>query len=181
MEKVDINLLPTEVSEQQIKQSKFNRVQSISIGILLLLILVTSMTVALRVIQSNNLKKMQNNVTNLEEKISSFKDKEAAVVVLKNRVNAIKELLNVPHKQTSMFNLITDQFAPGVSASSVTVDRGGNVTISLTTTNSGALEQELNLLTSDEYFKKIAKIDVESLAGSREGSYRVNLKIFPIK
>lgn len=176
MDKVSINLLPTEVSIEQQKRAKFGRVQALSIGVLLLLILLASLSVALRIVQKNNLDRLQKQSTTLENKVSSFKAQEATLVVLKNRVSAISQLVGGTNVPTDMFNLITDKLPQGASVSTITVDRQGNVGIALAVSNSDMLEQLLNSLTSTDVSKQISKIDIESLSGGKEG-YRINLKI----
>lgn len=177
MDKVDINLLPTEVSVAQRKQAKFGRVQIISIGILFILILTASISVAFRIVQSQKQERLGEEVGILEEKVSRFKDKEATLVVLKNRITAIIQLLGGDRLQTAMFNLITDRIPANVTITTISVDRAGNVLVSLLAPDSNSLEQTLVELTSGEAFEKISKINIESLSSGKDGVYRMNMKI----
>lgn len=177
MDKVDINLLPTEVNIERQKQAKFSRVQLISIGILLILILAASVSVAFRIVQSQKQERLSKEVGALEEKVSSYKDKEATLVVLKNRITAITQLLSGERLQTVMFNLITDRIPVSVTITSISVDRAGNVLVSLLAPDSHSLEQTLSELTNSEAFEKISNINIESLASGKDGVFRMNMKI----
>ena len=177
MDKVDINLLPTEVSVEQKKQAKFSRIQAISIGVLLLLILVASLSVALRIFQAQQLAKLGKDAKTLEEKVNTFKDKEAILVLLKNRVTAIAQLVSSGKNPNIMFNLITDKIPGSATITAISVDKVGNVILSLVVPNSSSMEETLAALTSADSFEKITKIDIESLASGTDGAYRINLKI----
>jgi len=178
MEKVSINLLPTEVSQQQQKQAKFNKIQAISIGVLLVLILVASISVALRIFQSQTIKKLDDQSKALEAKVSNFQKQEENLVVLKNRITAISGLLKGPSIDVVMFNLLSDILPTDVSISTISVDKTGNVVLAITAPNSGALKETLDQLTSDQIFDKIRDVNIESLTGGVDGSYRISLKLF---
>ena len=52
MAKVTINLLPLEFREQDLNNAKFYKVQIIGVAVVLLIIFLSSLTVALRILQS---------------------------------------------------------------------------------------------------------------------------------
>ena len=62
MSQIAINLLPYEFREQEIKRTKFYKLQSIGIGIIMLMVFLSSLTVALRVLQSQNISQIQKQV-----------------------------------------------------------------------------------------------------------------------
>jgi hypothetical protein len=178
MDKVNINLLPTEVSLEQQKQAKFSKVQTISIGILLFFILLASVSVAIRIFQSQTLNKLDDEVKSLEATVEESRAKEESLVILKNRITAISQLISGSHAPTEMFNLVYGQIPVNVSITGITVDRIGNVFLSLVIPDSNSLEEMINVFSTKEAFESIKKIDLENLSTGSDGQFRLNMKVY---
>ena len=70
-----------------------------------------------------------------------------------------------------------DEDAATIAVSAISLDAGGNLSISTISENNQALERLLADLTSEESFNKIGAISVESLSRGRDGTYRISLKM----
>ena len=67
--RISINLLPPEFLAEDIKRIKFVKIQTIGIGIVLVMIFLASLTVSLRILQSYNIAQIQNKLGQIEEKV----------------------------------------------------------------------------------------------------------------
>lgn len=172
MEEININLLPAEDALRQKKASRFLLVQTISTALLLGLIFLTSATFALRVLQGQNISKVESLARKEELRVGEFKDKEAALYVLKNRLSAINNIVKTSGTQADVYDLVVSDLPPSVVATSVSIDKVGNVIESLIVPDGRTLD---NLLA--KFLDQAQKIEVESLSRGRDGIYRVNLKI----
>lgn len=174
-----INLLPVEVTRQQQKEARFYQVQSISIASLLVLIFLSSTTLALSFLQNSSINLANTNLQAAEEKVIQFKDKEGSLVILKNRLTVLDQIIGTPSKQRLVYNLVTALLPPSISPTLAVTDTSGNVTLTLATQDRLALDNYLKDLVNPEKNEgRVAKVDVESLSRGRDGVYRINLKIY---
>lgn len=175
---ISINLIPATSRTDQKAQKKIKTVQTASIAVLLTLIFLSSLATALNIFESQRVNKINSEAKLREEKVLKFKDKEAQVSVLKNRLSLINKVNMSSKKDNSeIYRSILGYIPSSVNTPSISVDRGGIVITSLIIPDTQTLEQTLLNLTSDEAFEKITKIDIDSLSRSRDGSYRAILKI----
>lgn len=176
--KISINLLPTEFLAEELKRVKFIKLQIIGVGVVLTMIFLSSLTVALRVLQSSNISQIQSKLGTVEEKVSNLKNKQASLVLLKNRLVTIDKYLGQPSTQNSMYTLLEKLVPQGVAISSLSLDKDGNTTIVAVVPDSTTLDNlMLNLLQSDRNEGKIKQVTIESLNRGRDGVYRLSLKI----
>lgn len=172
MERININLLPAEDALKQKKVRRFLLIQTVSTVLLLGLIFLTSSAFALRVLQGQNISKVQSLAQEEEARVGGFKDKETALFVLKNRLSAINNIVKTSGTQAAIYDLVVSDLPPSVVATSVSIDKVGNVIESLIVPDGRTLD---NLLA--KFLNQAQKIEVESLSRGRDGIYRVNLKI----
>src|SRR5690348_16787300 len=104
MDKININLLPTEFTKSLIDQSKFRSVQAICVVFILALVFLAISIVAVRFLQSKNISESQDQLKEVQGSIQSLKDKEVALTVLKTRITTIDKLTENPSKQKSIYN-----------------------------------------------------------------------------
>ncbi len=177
---MDINLLPIGYTKLRKRDTKFYQVQTISIYLLLLLIFVTSITVALRFLQTQQIKAAEANLQEFNLQVSSLKSKEASLVILKDRLTTIDQISTVPSKQRSVYNLVNGLIPPNLTLSFVSVDRSGNMLLSIVAPNFSSLDGLLATLGSTQKNEnKITSTSLESFSRSRDGLYRASLKIVP--
>lgn len=173
-----INLLPPEFLAEELKRTKFVRVQTIGIGIVLVMIFLSSLTVALRILQSYNISQIQNKLGQIEEKVLSLKNRQASIILLKNRLTTIGQYLDEPSSQNQIYNLLDKLIPPSVSITSLALDKLGNTTIIAVVPDTTTLDNlMLNLLSPDRNEGKIAKVSLENLNRGRDGVYRLTLKV----
>ena len=180
MPKIAVNLLPAEFITEQLKNAKFYKVQSAGIAIVMLMIFLSSVTVALRFLQSQKLSQLQTQITASEEKISNLKSTESSLFLLKNRLTTINKYLTSPSQQAQMYKLIMSLLPSSVSISSISVDRSAQVLVSATTADADSLDLLITNLTQEESNEdKIAQVSLENVNRGRDGIYRISLKIKP--
>lgn len=177
MSSVSINLLPKEFRIDKKAQKKFQVVQRISIVILLILIFLATTSSALRILQSQGISKLTEEAMQKEDKVSSLKENEVTLVVLKNRLSSINKVLTTSTNKALVYKQILNSFPANVTISSVSVDQSGNVNMSIIAPDVESFENVFIALTSREFFENISRIEFESLSRTREGIFRSNLKI----
>ncbi len=178
MSQIAINLLPVEFREQEIKRTKFYKLQSVGIGIIMLMVFLSSLTVALRILQSQNISQIQKRVIASEQKVSDLKTTQGSIILLKDRLTAISQYLGTPSQQSKMYKLISDLLPPTVSVGSVSVGREGDILLFVATEDSNALDQFItNLISKEKNQDKISQVSLETLSRGRDEIYRVSFKI----
>ncbi len=176
--KISINLLPIEIRVQELKRAKFYKIQVIGVVSILIMIFLTSLTVALRILQSRNISVYQVKFANAQQRVSDLKSTQASLIVLKDRLSVIDQYYGVSSKQSSMYQLIDRLVSPPVVTNSISVDQTGIVTLTLSAPDAESLDQSISNLASDEYNGgNISKVSLESLSRGRDGLFRVGLKI----
>lgn len=180
MVKIAINLLPSEFTKEQLKDARFYRIQAAGVGMILVLIFLSSLTVALGILQSQRLKQAEARLDSSSQKVISFQDKQVALMALKNRLVAIDKYVGVPSLQAELLSLINTLLPPSVAINALVIDRSGEVALSVVIPDSTTLDYTVTTLTDKDKSKnKISKVSIESLDRSRDGIYRLNFKIKP--
>lgn len=178
MSLISINLLPEEFIVEQTKKLKFVKIQSISIAILLLTFFLASLTVALRILQSQRISQVQEKLTAIEGQISGYKTVEDNIVLLKNRVASINQYLGVSSKDALMYEFIEKNIPPQTSINSLTIDKNADVFLTLVLPDSVSLDSIINGLLEAKTEKiKIKEISLDGLSRGRDGTYRLSLKL----
>lgn len=178
MAKIAINLLPIEFTQAEVKKAKFYKIQALGVVVILLMVFLSSLTVSLRILQSHNIKGVQTEVSAREQKISGLKDRQASLLLLKNRLTTISQYLQVPSKQTTNFMLLDKLIPPSVSISSASVDKSGNIIILSLVPDSLSLNNMIDALLDKEQNNNLIKeISLDTISRGRDGTYRVSLSI----
>ncbi len=179
--KIAINLLPIEFTQAEVKRSKFLKVQTIGVAVILLMVFLSSLSVALRILQSQSIKNVQTQVSASEQKISGLKDRQVSLLLIKNRLSVINQYLGNSSKQTTMFILLDKLLPPGVSISSTTIDKSGQISLLTLIPNSLTLDTMINNLTDKTQNQgQISQVSIDSISRGKDGVYRVSLKIKPV-
>ena len=180
MAKISINLLPYEFIAEEIKSSKFYKVQAIGIAVIVGISLLASMIIAFRILQNYKIISVQARLTQAQQRVTDLKSTQGSLVLLKDRLRTIDLYLGVPSKQTSMYGLVDQLVPPSILVNSVTVDRGGNVVLVATSSNSAEVDNLIDGLTTKKEGADIVKeVEVERLSRGIDGVYRISLKITP--
>lgn len=180
MTRISINLLPTEIIAEESKNTNFYKIQFFGVAIILVLIFLTSLTLALQILQNRNLVTAQAKLLESEQKVAGLKKTQVSLFILKNRLTVISQYLGVASKQSSIYRLINKLIPPSAVISAISVDKGGTVVILALMSDSESLDQMLNNLTDKERNEnQFDQVSVDSLNRGKDGVYRISLKIKP--
>lgn len=180
MAKISINLLPIEFIQEEVKKTKFVKLQSIGVIIILIMVFLTSLTVALRILQSQNIQGFQIRVSQAEGRINEFKEAQGSLILLKNRLGVISQHLGKTSKQREVYQFIDSLIPSSISVGSVSIDKVGEASMVALARDINSLDNFIRSLTDEEESKgKISQVSIESLNLGRDGIYRINLKIKP--
>ncbi len=180
MAKISINLLPPEIMAQEFKKAKFYKIQFAGIAIVLAMVFLTSLTIALRILQSRSIAVIQATLAEEEQKVTDLKDTQASFFLLKNRLNVINQYFGISSQQSSMYKLLDKLIPVSVLINAITIDKTGGVILLATVPDSLILENLVNNLTTRETNEsKISEVSVETLNRGRDGIYRISFKIKP--
>lgn len=178
MTKISINLLPPEFTMEEVKRAKFIKVQTAGVAVILLMVFLSSLTVALRVLQSHNIQQVETKYSLAEQRVSGLKDVQASLILLKNRLTAINQHLGTSSKQASMYKLLDTIIPNSVTISSLVVDKSGNASVVGVAPDSEAVDSVISSLTDKELNEnRIAEVSIDSMNRGRDGLYRISLKI----
>ena len=178
--KVSINLLPAEFRAEELKRTKFYKVQMIGIAAILLMIFLASLTVSLRILQSRSIQAVEERVLGAEEKITDLRGTQASLIFLKNRLDILRQYLGTESKTVSIYQFLTNQIPKSVSLNSISVDKEGNMLMLLHFQDIRSFDSLLvGLLDPEKSEGKIKAVSLDSLSRGRDGLFRVSLKVEP--
>lgn len=178
--KIAINLLPPEFTQAEVKRAKFYKIQAAGMAIVLLMVFLSSLSVALRILQSQNVKNVQTVVSAQEQKIEGLKETQVSLLLLKNRLTTISQYLGTSSKQTAMYELLDKLIPSSVSINSVSVDKTGAVSLLSLIPDSITLDNMVNNLTDKTLSNnQIKQVSLDTISRGKDGFYRVSLKIVP--
>lgn len=180
MAKIAIDLLPLEFRAEEVKKAKFVKIQTIGVSIILLMVFLSSLTIALRILQTKQISLVQAQLNQSENRINNQKTTQASLVLLKNRLTTINQYLGTDSKQSQMYKLIAKLLPSAVTISSISVSKEGEVVILATAANGEALDALINNLTSANSNQgKIKEVSAETINRGKDGIYRLTFKIMP--
>lgn len=179
MTKLSINLLPIEYAQVYASNERFRKIQSVGIGILVLLVFLSSATFVLSLLQNSNVIQAQTNLQAAASTVSQFKSQEESLVLFKDRLNNLQKISSTPSQSRTMYNLINTLMPASLVPTLIVTDTSGNISLSLATTNSDDVDNFITTLIDPHNNQGlVSKVDIESLSRGRDGIYRVNLKIY---
>lgn len=178
--KISINLLPPEVLTQELKRTKFYRIQTIGIVVILMMVFLASLTLALRILQSHNITVVRANLDQIQQKVEGLKSTQASLFVLKDRLKIIDQYWGVSSKQSSMYMLVDKLVPSSVVINSITIDKAGQAVFLAVVPDSTTLDTLItNLTTKDNNEGQISQVSIDSLNRGKDGLYRVSFKVKP--
>ncbi len=179
-EKISIDLLPIEFKADEIKKAKFYKIQILGVAVILLIIFLSSLTVALKILQTQNISQAEAKLDKIQQQVGGLKDTQSSLVILKDRLTAINQYLGVPSRQVQVYKLIYQLLPASVSVNSISIDKVGEVLVLATVSDASVIDQIINNMLSAEISEgKISQVKVETLSRGRDGIYRLSLKVKP--
>ncbi len=180
MAKISINLLPPEIITREIKKTKFYKVQAIGVAIILVMVFLASLTMALRILQSQNITEVQAKLGQAEQRVSNLKSTQVSLAVLKNRLTVINQYLGVPSKQASLYKIIDKLIPDNVVMSAINISKTNEITLLALAPDPVSLDTFVSNLSEKEMNEgSFSNVSVESLNRGKDGFYRISLKIEP--
>lgn len=177
-----INLLPPEFTAEEVKLGKFYKIQAVGISIILFMIFLSIVLVSLRVLQSNSVKLVQTQASEAENKVVSLSSRQASLILLKTRLNAIQNYFGIPSKQTEMYTLVASLLPSSIDVGTVSVGRDGTVLIAVLVPDADSLDRMFaDLLDKEKNESKIGRVSIETLDRGKDGIFRVSFKVEPKK
>ena len=182
MAKFAIDLLPLEFKQESIKKAKFYRTQSIGVATILAVVFFASLTIALRVLQSQQINQINTGLTQTEARISDLQTTESSLSILKQRLTTINQYLGVSSEQVQMYNLIQKLIPPAISVTSMSVISSGEILLAATTVDDASIDLLINdLVDQEKNQNKISSVSMDNLSRGRDGIFRISLTIKPKK
>lgn len=180
MVKIAINLLPSEFTSEKVKDTRFYKIQAVGVGLVLLVIFLSSVSVAMGILQSQRVKQAQSQLEGVEKKVVDYQDEQVSLLALKDRLTAINQYSGIPSLQVGLYNLLNTILPPSVIINSLEISRSGEIGISAIVQNSVLLDDLISsLVDKNKNQDKVNKVSIESLNRSKDGLYRVDLKVKP--
>lgn len=178
--KISINLLPPEVRAEKLKQVKYYKIQTIGIIVILTLVFLTTLTLAMRILQSRNITEAQAKTEETGQRVSDLKTTQASLILLSDRLKVINQHFGVSSKQSEMYKLMDKLIPASVSINAITIGKAGDAVFLALVPDSTSLDNLINSLASKESNEgKISQVSIESLNRGRDSQYRVSFKIKP--
>lgn len=178
MSKISINLLPIEYATEEIKKANFYKIQLIGVAAVVAVTFFASLTVALGVLQSKNIKEAEARLGESEEKVLQLKDRQASLFVIKNRLATINQYFGIPSRQVAVYSMLNQLLPSGFSVNSFAVDRSGEAIVVGVASDGESVDNLIvGLISNKEVSDKISQVSIENLNRGRDGFYRISLKI----
>lgn len=178
MQRITINLLPEQFKVEVFKRAKFYKIQSIGIGLILMLIFLATLIVALRILQSQSLAQIQTKLTSREQRITDLKTTQASILLLKDRLTIINQYLGVPSKQVEIYEFVNKLLPSSITISSLSIDKSGNIALLVTSPNALSVDELIEILSAGEEVRsRFASISLDGLNRGKDGVFRLNITI----
>ncbi len=176
--KVDLNLLPAELTAQTKKQKRLALLNNISIVVIAILIAVTALIIGFSFLETTTGNQINDNIVSLRNKINNYKKNEEVLFVLKSRLDGIRAIFSKESIHAQSFNLIYALAPDGVKINSFNVDKSGKVALSTETKDLAKLEVLLDNLTNPQKNEgRIKSTTLESLQQRENGKIYMELVI----
>ncbi len=176
--KIAIDLLPQEFRIEEIKRARFYKIQAVGVVVIILVVFLTSITISLRFLQSQNITAVQTKLSGVEKRVQELNNIQASLLLLKDRLKVINKYLETPSEEVQAYQLISQLVPPSVSINSVSIDRGKEIFVLATAANATALDELTGRLISGKTSQdKVKQVSIESLSRSKDESIRLNFKV----
>lgn len=165
MSKISINLLPEQLRDETIADSRRMLLTKISISFLILMLILSSAVLGFRFFQNSQKLRLNEQIKIISEKINSLKQSEELSLVLRERLSSINLISSQETPQAQAFNLISTLTPQQVSIINFSADRSGKVSLDGKTNQLSALKILFDNLTDPKKHEgRIFSSRVESLS-----------------
>lgn len=132
-------------------------------------------------INKNNQKfnALKIQIDNLEKRISANKNAEGVYVLTVSRIKTIDQLGTHSKKFTPLLSEILKMQSGGLVISQATIDKKNAVTVALTASSSGTLDEFVTALMKAESNKLFSDIKSSGIVRDKDGSYLLSVSLNP--
>lgn len=177
MANISINLLPIEFRAEEVKRTKFYKIQIIGIAAILIFVFLSSLTVALRILQSQNIALAKNTVSKQEIRVEEFKGTQATLILLQNRLSAIKRYANNFSKQNETYQAVTESLPSSVLINSLNIDKDGSASFVAAIADVSSLEKLFSAILKSQEDDQFTDASIDTLSMGRDGVFRLSIKL----
>lgn len=178
MNKLLINLLPSEFAVEKKREHKQGLVIRSSISVLILMIIVTATVLGFNIYQQLNIKKAEQELLSTQEKVSSLKDKEWLVFNLKNRLVKINQLSTTDSMESKAYLYVSGLIPSGIVFNSFATEQSSKVRLSGKAQDSAYLEEFYDLLDREKKsLNKVTAVKVDNLSQLKDNQLSFDLLI----
>ena len=174
-----INLLPQETVLLANRRSQIELLGRVALVVFIICSVLTSVTLTARILQNVKLTEVNNQIKEAEGNLDKIKDKEAYLLILKNRLGTVATV-KADSKKAALFNLIVGLTPSEMNVSSTAINNNGEMEISASTKsveNFSQLVADLNSKEKNESL--VTRTELLTLSSGNDGSYRFTLKVVP--
>ncbi|MCL4367044.1 hypothetical protein M1563_02655 [Patescibacteria group bacterium] len=178
MNKLAVNLLPTDLLEEKKQNLKFDLLRKVSFGVLVFVVILGGATVALRLTQQSALNSANDRVSNDQNQVLAMSDKDSQAWLIKDRLTSIEGILGGDQKRKQIYSLIMNLLPPGMQVTDLSLDKSNNLIISLNTTSLADMDALFHDLADQSKNQNlISLVDFDGLSMGKDNVYRFTLKI----
>lgn len=178
MGKIVINLLPPELAIVEKQKSKKILVVKITSLFIVFVIIITSLALGFSVVKTGEEQQKLQDLENARAQVASFNNQEGYLTLIKQKLAKITNLKETDSKRINALNLIINLIPNGISISSLSVDKAGQILLNGNSDGIESLDNFFTALTDDKKNgSKINKVIVDNLNRSGNEQYRFDLAI----
>lgn len=173
-----INLLPREILLERLHSSKITFLNKSSVALLIILAILTSATLGIRFLQSTDLEKANQFLVLAQGSVTSQSGVETQQILLKKQLDSIDSLSGKDDKRKAIFNLVVALIPADIKVSDATVDKNGNMSLTLSSESLNSIDSLLLALSNPEKnLDLISRADLDGFSVGKDGTYRFGLKM----
>lgn len=174
----EINLLPEEIIKGKKKESLRRWAQAISLVVLISAIVTVAAAVIYRITLDTQIKDLDNEINTKRNTVSSKQKLENQTVIVSEKLNSIGKIREEDPKYLQTIQLLQSLMPQGVTMKGFKINEIYSFTTSATASSSGALEEFINNLNSQDSKNKFNRVVLKSIQGnSKDKKYDFNLEL----
>ena len=170
MDKFTINLLPQQIQLDAALVKRKSKLIKISIAFLVLLIVITASALFFSIVQQQDIKNVDNKISQSTVAIGTYKEKEGLVTLLKDRLETIKTVNKKEYLVGSIYLLFSSLVPEDIKLSQLGVSRDNAVGANGSTVSTASLRLLFNnLIDPQKVANKFGPISIDSLSKGEKG------------
>lgn len=178
MNKLSINLIPKEVVEKEKQSSSRSFKIKIFVSILSVFVLISLSLIGLRLWQSQESNRVQDDLNKSVAKVSSYKEKEGLAFFLNQRLTDIKKIKSIESQESAAYNLVASLATGEIQIISINSTQKGSVNLSAESLSTQSIQNFLDrLIDPTKNQGGISKVIISSLSKTASNTFRFDLAV----